>query len=121
MRVNELRIGNTIHFKNPKGEIVEHVVDLTTLQWLVEDESFFNKVHFPIPITEECLLKFGFTKPAHSWIGDVFHLSEWDAYPLNWCVAMNKNNAIIYLKLKYVHQLQNLYFALTGEELAIKE
>jgi hypothetical protein len=72
-----------------------------------------------IPLTEEWLVKFGFKLPAYSWIGDKFHLSEWDRYPLNWCVAMNKNNAIVVSKLKYVHQLQNLYFALTGEELEL--
>lgn len=26
-----------------------------------------------------------------------------------------------FIKIKFVHQLQNLYFALTGEELTIKE
>lgn len=75
----------------------------------------------PIPLTEEWLFKFGFDKPAYSICGDIFHLTKWDKNPLDWCVAMNKNNAIIVEKLQYVHQLQNLYFALTGEELTIKE
>ena len=29
-------------------------------------------------------------------------------------------NKIRWIKIKYVHQLQNIYFALTGEELTIK-
>lgn len=74
----------------------------------------------PIKLTEDWLLKFGFEKPAYSWIGEKFHLSEWDEYPLNWCVAFNKNNAVIVDKLKYVHELQNLFFAITGEELKLK-
>lgn len=73
----------------------------------------------PIPLTEEILLKCGFEKPAYSFNGDIFHLTEWDKYPLNWCVAMNKNGAVLVEKLKYLHQLQNLYFALTGKELDI--
>lgn len=114
MKSNELRIGNWVYDKKFKGNI--------------EFKSFFGLCNIennpdafePIPLTEEWLLRFGFYKPAYSWIGDKFHLSEWDDYPLNWCVAFNKNNAILVDKLKYVHQLQNLYFALTGQELEIK-
>ena len=81
--------------------------------------------HKPIPLTEEWLTRFGFELPAHSWIGDKFHLSEYgkgSKHPNGgvWVVAMNNNNAII-SEIQYVHQLQNLYFALTGEELTIKE
>jgi hypothetical protein len=74
---------------------------------------------YSIPLTEEWLEKFGFNKPGHSWNGDIFHLSEWDDYPLNWFVALNKNGAMLVEKLKYVHQLQNLYFSITGEELKL--
>lgn len=75
----------------------------------------------PIPIDDKWLLSFGFKKPASTWIGKVFHLTEWDAYPMEWCVAMNKNNAVVVLMMKYVHQLQNLYHALIGQELEIKQ
>ena len=84
--------------------------------WEVE-----SKYCEPIPITEGILLRCGFENPAYSFIGEIFHLTEWDDYPLNWCVAMNKNNAIVVHKLKYLHQLQNLFFALTGKELEMKQ
>jgi hypothetical protein len=32
----------------------------------------------------------------------------------------NNNSHWLDIEIKYVHQLQNLYFALTGEELEIK-
>lgn len=115
MKAQELRIGNWVEGEYGSTEPFQ------------VDANDISKVYYggyeldPIPLTEEWLLTFGFEKPAHSWICDKFHLSEWDDYPLNWCVALNKNNAILVDKLKYVHQLQNLYFALTGEELEIKE
>lgn len=66
----------------------------------------------PIPLTEQWLLKFGLSN-RKIWVFEIFgdnhrgfHISseggEW-------------------LFIKYVHQLQNLYFALTGEELKVKE
>jgi len=38
------------------------------------------------------------------------------------CFVLNnyKDHLIINYKNKYVHQLQNLYFALTGQELELK-
>lgn len=135
MKPNELRIGNyifdrsgkilridgwenpskvymdngTYHLPEPIGEVPYHP--------LTEEISFLK----PIPLTEQWLKDFGFEKPAHSFIGDIFHLSEWDEFPNTWCVAMNKNNAIIFRRLKHAHQLQNLYFALTGEELKLNQ
>ena len=108
MKANELRIGNWVRERESDNYIQIE-------QYLLCNEELCH--YQPIPLTEEWLLKFGFEKPAHSWGNDIIHLSEWDDFPLNWCVAINKNNAILVQKLKYIHQLQNLYFVLTGEEL----
>ena len=82
----------------------------------------------PILLTEEWLLKFGFIKAK-------FSSEYWSHYSLinGWNVALSHhteessgvNKDLVYwgdnyVELKYVHQLQNLYFALTGEELIIK-
>jgi hypothetical protein len=114
MEAKELRIGNYIdtgefHIERARG-IYKY------------NPSWYKYVHMfrPIPLTEEWLLKFGFEKPAHIWCGDKFHLTNYDRDHSLWCVAMNKNNAII-ANIRYLHQLQNLYFALTGEELTLNE
>lgn len=111
IKANEIRIGNWFDFYGRPMQVRPITIN----------DIFYGKIYEPLPLTEEWLIKFGFKKPAHSWNGDIFHLTEWDEFPLNWAVAMDKNGAILVLKLKYVHQLQNLYFALTGEELTIKE
>ena len=82
------------------------------------DLSYFE----PIPLTEDWLIKFGFRKKERKM--DKSH---------NFDLNISKHYVVrvsggeIYLPYigwtgkMYVHQLQNLYFALTGEELTIKE
>lgn len=130
MEAKELRIGNLVN-EEVLGDCPIVSISDDGKIWVEVDNMTIDKEHNkrrfhlskgnynPIPLTEEWLLKFGFQNPAHSWICDKFHLTEWDNYPLNWCVAFNKNGAIIIDKLKHVHQLQNLFFCLTGEELKI--
>jgi hypothetical protein len=76
----------------------------------------------PISLTEEWLLRFGFDKvlprndKMYYRLKDDFVIEENNVFLLG-------DDAFEMLKLrrkiKYVHQLQNLYFALTGEELTI--
>lgn len=87
-----------------------------------------------IPLTEEWLLKFGFEKEPMaysrnidlfgggkklSFSGDYLYLVDSEkknTTPTDIITIWNKD----VIKQFYVHQLQNLYFALTGEELTIK-
>lgn len=68
----------------------------------------------PIPLTEEILLKCGFE--IDDVLAPCMHVAkEWD---LEWFidgVYLDGSNT----KAVYLHQLQNLYFALKGEELNI--
>ncbi len=70
--------------------------------------------HRPIPLTEEWLIKFGLEKDTETdyrWF-----LEDWLAYDVDDnCIRIA--DSWEFGKLKYVHQLQNLYFALTGKEL----
>jgi hypothetical protein len=85
------------------------------------------RVTEPIPLTEEWLLKFGFDKKTpyegklfyeigHNEmyfkvkeVGDIYN--HWYFYKWEWILTTN---------IQYVHQIQNLYYSLTGEELTIK-
>ena len=132
MKANELRIGKLIH--NPVQNIDLRVtVDLLSrINYDCFNTQMNPKDKFqPIPLTEEWLLKLGFNKDyKNGWIGiDVesesgmtidFVLAE----PLN-MGEWQKYYAFVYdsyrfTKLEYVHELQNLYFALTNEELTIQ-
>lgn len=90
------------------------------------DDTFFETCNYkPIELTEEWLLKFGFIpnkykdeyticpygKNTYVLDKEYTDKGEWDfCYEEAYLVT-----------IKYVHQLQNLYFALTGEELTDAE
>ena len=126
LKSKELMIGNLVDF-----EATTHVIQSidrwnATSYWLKETNEKGAELYKhplsqikPIPLTEEWLLKFGFI-PLDG---------------LNWCLGKIKvwsgatgiyhqfttPDDIDDVLLKYVHQLQNLYFALRGEELTIEK
>jgi hypothetical protein len=79
----------------------------------------------PIEITEEWLVRFGFEK-------ETIRVAKIKTYRLNGLSVWFNSDKIISVyigeqrvddgcKIKYVHSLQNLYYALTGEELTITQ
>jgi hypothetical protein len=116
MLARELRIGN-----------------LTSMGivYLIEDDIFRVKNNEgdslkntfadiqPIPLTEEWLMKLGFIKKnGYGFIkkdlfGNLFYSVETKEHFIFQYHELR-------IKIEYVHQLQNLYFALTGEELIFK-
>lgn len=87
-----------------------------------------------IPLTEEWFLKFGFIKSKGKYGHDYYILSE-DKTSVEWLIEHwieIPKDSVFYNhfhvrglfggnKLEYVHQLQNMYFALCGKELKIIE
>ena len=91
-----------------------------------EDFGQFIKYIEPIQLTEEWLLKFGFDKSIKmsysTGVEVTFNVYEKSILTYNsiqncWWI----NDLILYMQPEYVHELQNLYFALTGEELTLNE
>jgi hypothetical protein len=102
MKANELRLNNIILYKGEAYKISGNYILFKTCVNIERKDKDYE----PIPLTEEWLLKFGFI-----WHGDIKILKGY----LNNYVDGNGET-----HLKYVHQLQNLYFALTNEELKIE-
>jgi hypothetical protein len=118
---NELRIGNWV------------LIHRTELQMLEGDFGYRDDFYSPIPLTEHWLFRFGFEKNidyeqeineygklsesnGRRGVGLYLHEGEWfvtfrEDVGCGWC-ELNE--------IEYVHQLQNLYFALTNDELTIK-
>lgn len=125
MEANELRIGNLIYGVSDRVErityLTERLVKTNLLKLDAESQILSFKDIEPIPLTEEWLLKFGFeiqvftlTKRYKSKCGNLLLY----IMPDNVVFA---NGVINDIRLEPVHQLQNLYFALTNEELTIKQ
>jgi hypothetical protein len=122
MKANELRIGNW--FKSVKFEVPVQC-ELSDLHELcVRSDGAYNdppidEMFEPIPLTEEWLLKFGFVKIGEYWYKERFFI-EMLFGRLNLRITINNAESAYASSVQYVHQLQNLYFALTGNELEIK-
>ena len=127
MDAKELRIGNWIldHEADPKKTIyyqVEEIQRLSnnkalnqTLGVTYRKGSCWTCDVEPIPLTEEWLVKFGFDNlGAYGWGIGYFHIRFRNIHKFYFLLE----NRLV--RIKYVHQLQNLYFALTNEELKIK-
>ena len=112
MKANELRIGNLVN----KITTRDNDADLT----IVNAEDIFNvsadiDFYEPILLTEYWLYTFGFKKTEHKYY---YFISLFECYfNKELDVLINGYKSSLFISIKYVHQLQNLYFALTGEEL----
>ena len=117
MKSNEFRIGNLVncYLGAPISESIESVIDVSILSY-IEDGNNEKKVNYlPIPLTEDWLIKFGFDNLGeYGWGIAYFHIRFRKIHGFYFTIE----NRII--RINHIHQLQNLYFALTGEELELK-
>jgi hypothetical protein len=111
LTAKDLRVGNIIHFNDVDGQ-VETKITWEDLKWASVNEKTFNEFHKPIPLTEEWLLRFGFKR-----FGKDFSLKGIIIHTRKRGYVLRKSVPII----KYVHQLMNLFYALTGEELQLNQ
>jgi len=129
MEAKELRIGNLL-------------MELTSDDVFEVSDRFFAMLNvnlecsMPIPLTEEWLLKFGFEKNDNFWY-DLIYFTDCDITSEDMCISYNlysgrfsvidadclnedlKYPVYLTKRIKHVHQLQNIYFVLTGEELTL--
>ncbi len=128
MKVNELRIGNLVTEFHSEARITAIGLDyISTDRGITKINKPENIT--PIPLTEEWLLLLGFKKTITNYpigdnteflIGDNFELNQ-SNYLYYLSVEDERGNNNINVCVEYVNQLQNLYFALTGKELSIKD
>lgn len=150
MKVKDLMIGNYVNCKwdeevwsdekdewiDIEKEAIGRVVFLDSTGFseydiMVEGES--NREHFdaiePIPLTEEWLLKLGGCKAQNNWFRftampsenkEIITIHINTSSFITSCFGDEALEPCFFKECKYVHQLQNLYFALTGEELTLK-
>ena len=114
MRENELRVGIYIYYCE---EVFE--VDAECIKMHMGDD--LDDAYRPIPLTEKWLLNFGFKLQFDEYYYfDGYYVSFSADLPLWFGKEGCCQKETIKENIKYVHQLQNLYFGLTNEELTIK-
>jgi hypothetical protein len=140
MKAQELRIGNLIDTIALSGKVhiprgnpmVVGGVNLFKAELYFPETPFSQQASsalislsdiIGIPLTEEWLVKFGFSEQGQAIRRNVTYYLElcWIKGDINPFRLQTINSGHTEpAKCQYVHQLQNLYFALTGKELEIK-
>jgi len=119
----DFRIGNLIAYKSEIVEISSlHSDDTFRIKRGESTEGCFKISNAePVQITREWLFRFGF---EYTEINDSYQIdsdlgfSIWGRIRHGFNVSVNSDQ--IGVEAKHVHELQNMYFALTGEELKYK-
>ena len=130
LKASELRIGNWIQDSNAKGRSCR-VLRLNSGSEFPITYHYEKAFEYSprlgeglegIPISEEWLVKFGFEKSGSIYYSKLEFTVYFDSiHELAVTIEVKDVDYQIYLKtIQFVHQLQNLYIALTSEELQLK-
>ena len=126
MKIQDLRIGNIIRQVEYRNGNCDNLRKITG----VNQEGYVNvkmifdyanmrshpiKWFLPIEINEDWLIKLGFEK-TDRFINKNYVLL---LYTSKVCLYHYSNLSDAKVTIKYVHQLQNLYYSLTNQELSI--
>jgi len=133
MKATELRINNYVSRDGAecivKG-LTDGIISVDVFVSAPGNMATSGALIIPIPITEDWLIRFGFTKYKLSC---KLRVDDWcfeysRAFDGIYSFILESNGYYeapgeldLSQVCQYVHQLQNLYFALTGKELTLKE
>jgi hypothetical protein len=133
MEAKELRIGNLVnhaHLGYLTVETVKHkLIIAEDLNQKLTFVYFFKKDVEPIPLTAELLKRLGFEhRSIHGNLYDkeykMKRLDNGEYLDKSFTVGVFDDFCVIlqcnHMHIKYVHQLQNLYFDMTGIALELK-
>ena len=113
MKNTELRIGNL--FKDKHNKIIK-VIGLCENDIYFSGSFELNWQAEPIPLTEQWLLDFGFKWKNHGLRIENICIRQ---FGFGYAIFLSNESYNFKIELKHVHQLQNLYYALTGQELTL--
>lgn len=136
MKANELRIGNYVLIENDYEEVVSIKTDAVVCRLDKASNGITQSIHDvnPILLTDKWFEIFErFYKDGEYWcidINDYKYCFKYRDWANNWAFYQEftdspneHDNGVKYpvsFDIQYVHQLQNLYFALQHEELKLR-
>lgn len=134
LKINDLRIGNLLNYEQTTHVVVGLLPErgsdgFIRTRWHRDPADLYQAPtshHTGIPLSEEWLERMGFTNDSYSNFRKNIDEFLWleISYEDYACTKLIEHPDLsdfgLKLKCKYVHQLQNLYFSISGEELTIK-
>ena len=112
MEANELRLGNLVEYLGDFKEVLGVDEETVFLKNTISIDYIDLDEIYPILLTKGWLLNFGFNNNIFDFCFEI----------IDFYITENESKFMFqsYLEIKHVHQLQNLYFALTNNELIFK-
>lgn len=136
IQARDLRLGNAFEYliedKIEGNQWILNIIDAEDISTSVYHPETFSKHYRPIHLTPEILEKCGFELDHANSCYEVGVYRNGKGNGLSIENEISKKTVIvkqhgafntsmiIHNSIRYLHQLQNLYFALTGEELTFK-
>ncbi len=130
--LNELRIGSIIKYVRADLIVKIKIVDNKLLSILTNQENQIDRsCHYPIGLTKEWFKKLGFIEYENEY-DTTYEIEIEDGYKLESVKSLHSYTSFLLREvnnvtgdqlfflphnIEYVHQLQNLYFSLSGKEL----
>lgn len=123
MEAKELRIGNWVQFRHTETPVL-----ITLADFVREYKEEHLEDYEPIPLTKEWLDKFNmFNGKEYAYGNYPLRMGNYaisdvsDIFDKGWSIGIEGSDGWMFLVcVKYVHQLQNVIFALTGDVLTEK-
>ena len=131
MKASELKIGNLVSLDGRVSTVLG--IDHRNSLKVKNDFSTFQTSCLnvePIPLTEDWLKRFRFEKDNYGTFvlnsidkneNDLWLKIQDNDFGIALNLFHNKKEPTFLDSISYLHQLQNLYFALTGTELTLKQ
>ena len=129
----EFRVGNLFRFISTDS--IEQVADIRTagIKTPTINNVLITDIE-PIPLNEDWLVRFGFEKDINTSWFRIGYFAEMEDVSNRMIIGYNTvsnrlgcyqegdaNGIFAQKTFQYVHQLQNLYFSLTGTELTLTD
>lgn len=114
MNAKNFRLGNLVY--DTEGKV--NIINLEALNYFLKYGETKSCQAKSILLTEEWLLKFGFRNVDGEYLLDDFRYNLLKTDTFNGILFCDGIKVL--REVRYVHQLQNLFFALTGKELEIQ-
>jgi len=125
MEASELMIGNYVYDNLKRIVIIDEIRPEHLIFHLSNGAKVKHTLESfkPIPLTEEWLFNLGFEKlkSSNEWYVIKNKGFEFSIHITGYEICFGSGNVFLKGDFKYIHKIQNLYFALTGEQLKLQQ
>jgi len=127
IKASELKIGSLVARKNHRNVDVIGIVRSITKEGTIcleqpDEEVFEDCDLYPVPLTNYWLTRFGIKNRGDHYLAPhEISLREENENSIGWTVTLGLQSAFhLSRRISFIHELQLLFFALTGEDLSLK-